>query len=75
MSTEDKLQERIAHLPLEKQELLLDFVEFLLQRNNGKKPLKSPVGLCADLHTDITDEDIAAARREMWGNFPREDLL
>jgi len=23
---------------------------------------------------DITAEDIAQARREMWGNFPREDI-
>lgn len=22
---------------------------------------------------DTTDEDIAEARNEMWGNFPRED--
>ena len=23
---------------------------------------------------DITSEDIAETRREMWGNFPREDI-
>jgi len=23
---------------------------------------------------DITDEDIAETRREMWGNFPRDDF-
>ena len=23
---------------------------------------------------DITEEDIAEARREMWGSFPREDV-
>ncbi len=23
---------------------------------------------------DITDEDIAEARREMWASFPREDI-
>lgn len=23
---------------------------------------------------DITDEDIAEVRREMWGHFPREDF-
>ena len=28
-------------------------------------------GLWKDI--DITDEDIATARQEMWGNFPRED--
>ncbi len=75
MSTIETLQERISRLPPEKQQLLLEFVEFLLQRANGKKPLHSPIDLCADIPTDITDEDIDEARREMWGNFPREDLL
>jgi hypothetical protein len=28
--------------------------------------------LCADLNLDLTETDIADARREMWGNFPRE---
>ncbi len=23
---------------------------------------------------DVTEEDIAEARREMWSNFPREDI-
>ena len=35
-------------------------------------PRKSLRGLWQGL--DITDEDIAEARREMWGNFPREDI-
>lgn len=26
------------------------------------------------LDIDITEEDISAARREMWGNFPRDIL-
>ena len=28
--------------------------------------------MCADLNVDITEADIAEARREMWGNFPRD---
>jgi uncharacterized protein len=28
--------------------------------------------LCADLKIDITEQDIAQARQEMWGNFPRD---
>ena len=35
-------------------------------------PRKSLRGLWRGL--DITDEDIAEARRDMWGNFPREDI-
>ena len=35
-------------------------------------PRKSLRGLWRDL--DITEEEIAEARQEMWGNFPREDI-
>ncbi|NER33512.1 MAG: hypothetical protein F6J93_05505 [Oscillatoria sp. SIO1A7] len=36
-----------------------------------KKP-KSLRGLWRGL--DITEQDIAEARQQMWGNFPREDI-
>jgi hypothetical protein len=36
------------------------------------QPLESAYGLWADLNIDISAEDIDEARREMWGNFPRE---
>ncbi|MCL1474026.1 DUF2281 domain-containing protein [Argonema antarcticum] len=64
----DKLR---ALLPVQQQEVL-DFAEFLQPKNMTKKPLKSVKGLCADLKVDITEEDIAQARQEMWGNFPRQ---
>lgn len=35
-------------------------------------PRKSLRGLWRGL--GISEEDIAEARREMWGNFPREDI-
>lgn len=38
-------------------------------RSTGRKSLR---GLWKGL--DLTEEDLAEARREMWGNFPREDL-
>ena len=38
----------------------------------AKKPRRSLLGLCADLGVTVTEEDIAEARKEMWGNFPRE---
>ena len=36
------------------------------------KPRQSLRGLWKGL--DITEEDVAEARREMWGNLPREDI-
>ncbi len=39
------------------------------------RPRKSLWGLCADLGPAPSAEDIDKARREEWGNFPREDIF
>jgi hypothetical protein len=57
---------------VDKQQQLLDFAEFLSQRMTFKTPLQSVKGLCADLKVDVSAEDIAQARQEMWGNFPKD---
>lgn len=72
MSIEQTLLEKIRALPLEKQQEVLDFAEFLYQRNAVKSPRRSIKGLWANFDVDITEEDIAAARQEMWGNFPSD---
>lgn len=41
---------------------------------NARRTRRSLKGLWADLKVGITEEDIAEARREMWGNFPRHDV-
>ncbi|MBW7959706.1 MAG: hypothetical protein H3C69_09120 [Candidatus Promineofilum sp.] len=38
----------------------------------GDRPRRSLRGLWKDV--DLSAEDIAAVRREMWANFPREDV-
>jgi transcriptional regulatory protein LevR len=38
------------------------------------KPLRSLLGLCADLGPAPSAEDIDEIRKEMWGDFPREDI-
>ncbi|MDQ2808797.1 MAG: hypothetical protein M3Z04_18120 [Chloroflexota bacterium] len=40
--------------------------------SSAPAPRRSLRGLWAGVK--ITEEDIAEARREMWGNFPREDI-
>jgi hypothetical protein len=72
MSIEQEVLEKLRELPPEKQKEVLDFVDFLKGQNGPKKPLRSLRGLWKDLNIDITEEDIAQARREMWGNFPRD---
>jgi len=50
-------------------------VDSLKKKDGPKKPRRSLLGLWADLNIHITEEDIAEARREMWGNFPRDIKL
>jgi hypothetical protein len=38
---------------------------------SGRRPA---FGALADLHLDVSEEDIAEARRDMLANFPREDV-
>jgi hypothetical protein len=74
MTTWEIVAEKTKNLPPDKQQEVLDFVEFVRGRTPVPRPRRSSEGLCADLGVDITEEDIAQARREMWGNFPREDI-
>jgi hypothetical protein len=74
MSIEEAVLEKLRALPIEQKREVLDFVEFLSRKNGQRLPRRSLKGLWADLNVDITAEDIAEARREMWGNFPREDI-
>lgn len=72
MTIEEKVLEKLRELPPEKQQEVLDFVELLNEKNGTAKPRRSLRGLWKDLHINITEEDIAQARHEMWGNFPRD---
>jgi len=73
MTTWELIAEKARALTLEKQREVLDFLESLRARQVSRQPRRSAAGLLADLDIDISDEDIEAARREMWSNFPRRD--
>ncbi len=74
MTVEQAVVEKLRELPLERQQEVLNFVEFLQQKSEPKRPHRSLMGIGADLGVKITREDIDEARREMWGDFPREDF-
>lgn len=75
MTIEQAVVEKLRALPPEQQEKVLEFVETLQpQSPTEKRPLRSVAGLWSDLDIDLTNEDIDEARREMWGNFPRDDF-
>jgi hypothetical protein len=60
--------------PLDKIRLVEQVMATLEQdlTQNPKKPKRSLYGLWSDVH--VSAEDIDEARKEMWGNFPREDV-
>ncbi len=74
MSIEQSVLEKMQELPPDKQQEVLDFVEFLQHKSSVKRPRRRLKGLWADLGVDITEEDIAEVRKEMWKDFPREDI-
>jgi hypothetical protein len=74
VNIEQAVLEKLRQLPVEKQQEVLNFAEFLHQKITPKPPLRSVKGLWSSLDIDITEEDIAQARKEMWGNFPEEDI-
>jgi len=73
MSIEEAVLEKLRELPPDEQRKVLEFVESISK--GAEPPQRSVEGLWAGMGFDVTDEDISEARREMWGNFPREDLF
>lgn len=75
MNLEQQVLEKLRELPPEKQKEVLKFVAFLQEKEGVRQPRRSLLGLWSDLNVHITEEDIVEARREMWGNFPRNIKL
>ncbi len=72
MDIEQIVLDKFKVLPLEKKQEVLDFIEFIQQKNIKKSPRCNLKGLWKDLNIQITEEDIVETRREMWGDFPKE---
>jgi len=67
MTVAEIITEKVRALPPEKQQEVLDFVEFIERKAAPKKPRRrSLIGLFADLNIDLTEADIAEAREEIW---------
>lgn len=63
--------QKVRELPTERQQQVLDFVEFLghwatVEPKRKRHRIK---GMLADFKTDITFEDTKELRREMWKNL------
>jgi hypothetical protein len=75
MTVIENVVQRLAHLPPGSQLEVLDFAEFLAEKVSRRRPLFDPEGLWADQGSDISREEIAEARREMWGKCDRREEL
>lgn len=68
-SIQQIILEKLQKLPPEKQGEVLHFIESL--QPETKEERSTPRGIWTE-GSEITQEDIAQVRREMWANFPRD---
>ncbi len=71
MTVIENVVQKLAGLPPGGQLEVLDFVEFLAKKSGQRGPLFDPEGLWASQGADVSLEEIAEARREMWGKYDR----
>lgn len=74
MTLEQAILNTVRELPSDKQREVLQYAERLRENSKKKPPFKSIEGLWADLGISLSAEEIEENQREMWKNFPREDI-
>jgi hypothetical protein len=74
ITLEQSILEAVRTLPPEKQQEILAHAEKLRNESKPVKPRWSGKGLWADLKIALTAEEIEENQREMWKNFPRDDI-
>ncbi|MBZ5622941.1 MAG: hypothetical protein LAQ69_30040 [Acidobacteriia bacterium] len=74
MSLEQAILDAVRTLPAEKQQEILIHATRLRDETARKKPFKSVKGLWDGLGVSLSSDDIERNQREMWKNFPREDI-
>jgi len=74
MSLEQAILEAVRALPAEKQQEILSHAARLRDESVRKKPFKSVRGLWADLGVSLSADEIERNQRDMWRDFPREDI-
>jgi len=72
MTVAETLTQKVSQLPLSRQLEVLNFVEFLKQKQSQEGPRRDPEGLLVSQPSNLRLEDFVEARREAWSSFPRE---
>jgi hypothetical protein len=73
MTVIENVVQKLGELPPGVQLEVLDFVEFMAKKSGQRRPLFNPEGLWSGQGSDVSPEEIAEARREMWGKHDREE--
>jgi hypothetical protein len=74
VTLEQAILEAVRGLPAGLQQEILNHATRLRDEVADKKPLRNVKGLWADPGVSLSAEEIDAAQREMWKNFPRNDF-
>ena len=69
MTVEETVLEKVKVLPPNRKQEVLDFVEFLGEKEKPKMPRRSMQGILADLNIKFTEADLREARNEMWRGY------
>ena len=74
MSLQTELIDKIKRLSDDQQMLVKSLVDEMARGRDRSQPRGSRnwFGALEHLGVEVTEGDIADARQEMWGNFPRE---
>jgi hypothetical protein len=71
---EQAILKEVQALPPEKQREIYEHAKRLREETTKKPPFKNVRGLWAHLGISLSAEEIEENQREMWKNFPREDI-
>jgi hypothetical protein len=74
MTIEQAILKEVQALPPEKQREVYEHARRLRAEATKKPPFKSIEGLWAHHGISLSAEEIEENQREMWRNFPREDI-
>lgn len=74
MSLEQAILEAVRALPVEKQQEVLSHAARLRAEAGKTRPFKSVKGLWAGLGISLSASELEENQRDMWTNFPREDI-
>lgn len=74
MTIEQAILKEVQALPPEKQREVYEHARRLRAESEKTPPFKSIEGLWAHLGISLSAEEIEENQREMWSNFPREDI-